>query len=208
MAKGVRARKRGSGRSGLRPFRPLLVGWRGRGEVKTLVSYEAVGRFPELHGKALFCGLYMNELIVRMTERNDPHRRLFECYGGAIEGIGNGQRVDAVLRNFEKNLLGELGYALVLDHDVETGDPLRPGQRYRYVREHGPVPVSPEQEAPGIVYGDTLLDLQSGTFSQDRSLREARDLMRYVLAGYLGDRPLKSRELFTPGKSLGPVNTI
>ena len=75
LAKGA---KRGKGAAPmLQSFRPLWLSWSGGGEVKTLVRSEPAGRAFELKGDALFCGFYLNELLMRVLGRGDPHQHLF-----------------------------------------------------------------------------------------------------------------------------------
>ncbi len=193
IAKGARGRR--SETAGLlRPFSPLLIGWCGKGEVKTLTRCEAAAPAIALKKKALFCGLYINELTLRLLGRQDPHARLFAFYGASLERLAGGGDIEPVLRQYERRLLSELGYGLVLDREAGSGRPVDPEKHYRYDLEHGPVAASPGAES--ALSGSTLLAL-----AHDRPLgrtgrREARALMRRVLAHYLGGRPLKSRELF------------
>lgn len=193
VAKGV---KRGSSASAglLQPFQPLLICWSGRGEVKTLNSYEAAAPFVTLQGKVLYCGFYLNELLVRLLQREDPHEQLFGLYSSALSQLSLGKSIEPVLRRFEIELLDQLGFGLVLDRNAEDGSPLVPEQRYRYEIEHGPVPCN-TADSLGLS-GATLIGLRDGQLSDRALLTEARTLTRYVLRYYLGDRPLKSRELF------------
>ncbi len=198
VARGVGSRRsRLQGR--LQPFRPLLLSWVGRGELATLTDAEMDGPPPALSGAALMAGFYLNELLLRLTGRHVAASRLFHDYRRALEALGRGQGLDqAVLRRFECRLLEELGYGLILEQDVDSGEPILPHRRYCYHIERGPVAVKEgEEERQGVqLTGRTLLALAAGDFPDEDSLREARRLMRRVLAFYLGDRPLRSRELF------------
>lgn len=193
IAKGVK-RGRSAAPGILQPFSPLLVRWSGRGEVKTLISYEAAAPSYALQGKVLYCGLYINELLVRLLHRDDPHERLFGLYGSTLAQLANGEPVEPILRHFEVELLEQLGFGLVLDRNAEDGSPLKPEQRYHYQIERGPVPCVVDD--PAGYTGATLIGLRNGVLMDRRLLKEARALTRFVLGYYLGDRPLKSRELF------------
>ena len=83
VAKGAR-RPHSQLRGVLMAFQPLLMDWSGGGEVKTLVRAEWQGGQPLLTGRALICGYYLNELLVRLTAREDAHPRLFSAYADAV----------------------------------------------------------------------------------------------------------------------------
>lgn len=193
IAKGVK-RGNSTGPALLQPFCPLLVSWSGRGEVKTLISYEAAAPSYTLQGQLLYCGLYLNELLMRLLHRDDPHERLFGLYGSTLAQLAKAEPVEPVLRRFEIELLEQLGFGLVLDHNVEDGSPLSAERRYHYQIERGPIPCA--QDDPAGYSGATLIGLRNGELTDRSLLSEARALTRSVLAYYLGDRPLKSRELF------------
>jgi DNA repair protein RecO (recombination protein O) len=187
----------------LQPFRPLLVGVSGRGEVKTLTQAEPSAESPTLAGQALFCGFYLNELLVRLLARGDSHERLYDHYRTALAELAAGPEAAGVLRRFERRLLGEAGYAMVLEREAGEGPPLRPELRYQYHPEQGPQVCA--ADAPGFtVAGATLLALAADLPLRGEAAREARELMRRVLAHHLGERPLKSRELFRQLLPKGP----
>jgi len=82
LAKGAR-RPRSVLRGALLAFQPLLVGWAGKGDVRTLMKAEWRGGQPLLGGEALFCGFYLNELLLRLLPREDAHDALFDAYADA-----------------------------------------------------------------------------------------------------------------------------
>lgn len=79
LARGAR-RPRSALRGLLLGFQPLELGWAGKGEVQTLMKAEWQGGQPLLAGKALFCGYYLNELLLNLLPREDAHERLFSVY--------------------------------------------------------------------------------------------------------------------------------
>jgi len=193
IAKGINNRR--SGLSGLlQPFSSLLMDWRGKGEVKTLVTCESGESLIRLSKKALYCGFYINELTMRLLERLDPHAKLFEYYAESLSQLSDGIEVEQVLRRYEILLLAELGYGVNLSLEAEAGNPIDPEKRYRYVVEHGPVLMGSESGLS--ISGSTLLALEHGHQLDKKERKEARALMRKILAHYLGDKPIKSRELF------------
>jgi len=194
LAKG--AKRPNSGKAALlQPFQPLLIAVTGRGEVKTLTRAESGpgGRIPR--GKALYCGFYLNELVMRMLGRNDPHEQLFDHYRAAVAGLSEEANLPRLLRRFELRLLEQTGYAMELQRDVGLDRPLHPDMRYHYDPERGPLPFL-QGDAGFSVSGRTLLALATDRELDPEGSREAKELMRLVLGRHLGDRPLKSRELF------------
>ena len=162
----------------------------------TLASAELAEQGPLLTGRGLLSGFYLNELLMRLVQRHDPHPALYDAYRSALAGLVESGREEVVLRLFEKRLLETIGYALALEAEPDTGQPVVPGMRYRYRLEHGPVAERHGGIDGVAVNGDTLLGLARDELATPEVLREAKQLMRYVLRAYLGDRPLNSRGLF------------
>ena len=191
IAKGALTAKGSSGR--LQPFQPLLVALHGRGEVRTLKTAEVAGSAVTLRGKALYCGLYLNELLLKLTIRDDPNDGLYDDYQTTLSGLSDAIAADSVLRRFELQLLQHLGHALVLDRDVE-GRPIQSDAHYAYQMDAGPVRSDTDR-------GDRFSGrLFHALCRQDLGLpeiqREARVFMRRVLDHYLDGRPIRSRDLF------------
>ncbi len=181
----------------LQPFVPLLVSWSGRGELRTLGRVEAAGGPHGLPPAALASGLYLNELLVRLLHRDDPHPALFDAYAGALGRLAEDIPQEPILRRFECVLLAETGYALNLDHESGSGRPLDPDRRYCYDPERGPLERG--GECDGVtVHGRTLLALARGELEDPEVLAEAKRLMRHVIGRQLGGRPLHSRKLYRP----------
>src|SRR5262245_59786579 len=85
----------------LRGFQPLLLGWSGGGERKTLLHAEWRGGLPRLGGSALVCGFYLNELLLKLLPREDPHPRLYADYETALHDLAASAPQAPVLRRFE-----------------------------------------------------------------------------------------------------------
>jgi len=191
-------RPRSSLRGQLLAFQPMLLGWSGKGEVYTMHKAEWKGGMPLLQGEALFCGYYLNELLLRLLPREDAHPYLFGSYAEILAYLAHtpeGQVSETDLRRFEKRLLQELGYGLSLQTDC-SGQPVEADGWYAYEVEQGPIRVAEAGKSKLSVSGRTLLDLASENFSAQRSRQEAKNLMRALLAHYLGDTPLQTRKMF------------
>ncbi|MFC1326489.1 MAG: DNA repair protein RecO [gamma proteobacterium symbiont of Ctena orbiculata] len=179
----------------LQPFSPLLLGLSGRGEVKSLTGVEPDGRPYRLQGETIYCGIYLNELLMRLLQRGDPYPSLYVHYQHALSGLASGESASQCLREFEISLMRELGYGLLLDRTADTNEEIEADRVYEYRLEQGPVRMPGGGSGEGI-HGRTLLSLHRGERLDERGEAEAKRLMRRVIGHYLGDRPLKSRELF------------
>jgi DNA repair protein RecO (recombination protein O) len=199
IAKGAR-RANSRVRGILKPFQRLLIGWSGKGELAVLTAAEQEAPGTVLAGQALYCGFYMNEVLLRLLHRHDPHEALFEVYQTALQQLQRDVSNETVLRVFEKHLLRELGYGLVLDRDIVDKSPIDPLAMYDYVFERGPMRlVHPELNLPaeGVrIRGASLLALGQENLDNPATLRDAKTLMRAAMARHLGERPLHSRKLF------------
>src|ERR1700675_5081227 len=122
VARGAK-RPRSELRGVLQAFQPLTLSWAGGGELKTLIRAEWRSGLPLVSGSALLCGFYLNELLLKLLPREDAHPQLFNDYQDALARLAAGADQATVLRRFELRLLAELGYALPLTHDVDTGAP-------------------------------------------------------------------------------------
>ena len=197
LARGAR-RPRAAIRGLLMAFQPLEIGWAGKGEVLTLMKAEWQGGQPLLAGEALFCGYYLNELLMHLLPREDAHERLFACYTEMLARLAadpSGRVREADLRSFEKALLQELGYGLTLNHDSD-GRAIDPEAFYTYRMEQGPVRLEHGEGAAQVVSGKTLCDLEAEDFSDPRSRHEAKALMRMLMAYYLAGKELETRKIF------------
>jgi DNA repair protein RecO (recombination protein O) len=194
LAKGFKSGKK-QRKSFLQPFRKLLIAWVGRGELKTLTTAEEMEAPLVLEEKALLSGLYVNELLMRLLHPHDPHAEIFALYEQTLRSLSNSTSVELVLRNYEKNILQALGYGLLLDVDVD-GVALDPHASYCYLPESGPVRSDRPVSGGVLLSGETLLLMNSGKLAGERALKESKLLMRCILSHYIGEKPLKTRELF------------
>ncbi len=176
----------------LRPFQRLLVSWSGKAEACALVSAEIDGAPTNISKERLMSGFYSNELLLKLTERMDPHPEIFHAYAACIETLCAGEDEERALRLFEKRLLHELGYGLELTR-TEEGLPVAPDGYYRLAPERGP--QSCLADAPGAIYGRSLTDLAAEEFQDLRSLRDAKRVLRTAIDACLDGRSLASREV-------------
>lgn len=181
------------------PFQPYFVQVAGGGELRQIPGIEPAGPALSLTGGALFSGLYLNELLVRLLPRELPQPELFVAYAGALGELaelagGDMTDIELVLRRFERQLLDSMGQTVSNTHQADTHEPLRPGCFYQYYPEHGWLPAREGQR--GACDGDDILAVAADVLDTPARRRLAKALYRMALEPLLGGRPLKSRDLF------------
>ena len=207
VAKGAR-RAKSRLRGTLQPFQRLLVSWGERGELGTLIGAELVKGHVMPVGERLLSGLYINELLFRLCARGDPHPELFAAYARTLTALLAKGDIEPALRLFEKGVLEAIGYGLLLERTGDNDEPITAGETYVYYPENGPVHYPGHRDPSSMEYpvvgGDTLLALAQESPMTELQLLEAKRLMRRILAQYLGNRPVASRELLRslPGRQL------
>lgn len=176
----------------LHPFQRLLLSFTLHAEAGQLLSAEIDGAITRLATPRLMSGFYLNELLLKLTERGDPHPGIFGAYAACTDALASTAPEEATLRRFEKRLLEDLGYGLELTR-TESGEPVDPQGYYRVPAQRGPVPCV--AESPGAVYGRSLADLRAESFEDARTLRDAKRVLRTALDACLEGRPLKTRAI-------------
>ena len=195
LARGAR-RPRSAMRGVLLAFHPLRLTWSASAELGTLMAAEWGGGQKSLAGTGLMCGFYLNELLLRLLPRDDPHERLFDAYAAALASLSLDKDQASVLRSFERKLLVELGYAPVLDRDAASGAAIEPDKRYAYEAERGPVETR-RNNGDSVVSGRTLIDMAADDYGDARTREEARRLMRVLIADRLGGQALHTRAVLS-----------
>jgi DNA repair protein RecO (recombination protein O) len=191
IARGVRTQRTRIPRALLQPLALIDLGWAGRGELAVLTSVDAVSTPPAFTGEGLFCALYLNELVSRLTLRHDPQPQLFHSYADTLNRLAGGAAMAWTLRCFERDLLAQLGYGLVLDIDTHTGAPLDPLLEYGYRHEVGPVRWQSAVDGPRL-RGSALLALGADRLPSAEDQQALRRLMRAVIATYLDGGELRA----------------
>jgi len=185
--------------SALRPvliaFQRLSLSWTGAGEIKTLTRAEWSGPPQRLEGAAAMSGWYLNELLLRLLGRDDPHESLYDAYADALSRLALHPRLSAALREFEWRLLCEIGYGFDPAATGE-GSPVRAGARYRVALEAGPEPEEGDPPPQGTpMSGTALLALAEGRFDDAAAEPELRRLLRERLDYHMSGRPMATRQV-------------
>jgi len=195
IAKGAK-REKSAFAGFLQPYQRLLMAWRGKSELMTLIDVEADIKAYELSEGRMIAGFYVNELLVRLLHQHESHPELFDFYDKAIFDLSVAESTDAVFRSFEKGLLEALGYGLVLDHDVDDGRAIEADKKYFYLIDSGPVKDIPLTGSYIEITGNSLIALEKGSLENKSELEESKRLMRFILQSHLGTKPLASRALY------------
>ena len=206
VARGVQGPKRHALRAALQPLQHIRFDAVQRGELAHLSNAEALDAAPQLAGEAMLAGFYVNELLMRLAPRQDPHSALYALYGEVRGRLAAGGSLAWTLRRFERDLLEALGFGFDLSADGD-GAPIDPAARYRLDPEHGARRVLGERS--GDVRGASgrgLLALAGDTPPEADDLGGLRHALRGVLSHHLGARGLKSWELIGELGRLSPRN--
>jgi DNA repair protein RecO (recombination protein O) len=193
VAKGAK-RPHSKLRGVLQTFQPLAVGWSGKSEVRTLTAAEWVGGLLPLEKSALLCGFYLNELLVKLLARDDPHAALFDHYVAALNQLAHDEPAPIVLRQFELALLKETGVATDFTRCADTAKAVDPDRTYVVDPERGPRIARASDHWPGVS-GKTLLDMERQDYTDTVTQTQSKLLMRFLLAHHLGGMQLNTRQI-------------
>jgi DNA repair protein RecO (recombination protein O) len=194
FAKGVR--RPGSAYAALlQPFVPLLVSWSGSGDGGTLIGAELAGSPVAVAPQCLMSGFYMNELVLKLLERVDPHADVHEAYALSLAALADPAAEHRALRLFEKRLLEALGLGIDYAHLAADGAGLEPDRYYHVDPERGITGRAARPDAPTAYRGAELLALAGEQLADGASLASARRLLGAALAAALDGRELASRKV-------------
>lgn len=188
--KGARTAKK---KASLQLFTPLNISLQQRQERLYINHVELAAASLPLSGKALFSGLYLNELLYYLLKTQEPQPEIVEAYGACLSALsraGEQSALEIALREFELLLLHSLGYFTAFDQEADSFQPLSARQNYSFIPGRGFVPAA--QGYPGAV----LLAIAAGAPWDKSMLMVAKQVMRLALDSLLEGRPLRSRALF------------
>ncbi len=189
IARGARNSK-----TSLQMFQCLSISFKGKGELKSLSQWEIADQPRRLLGDDLILAIYINELILRLLPEGDEHIEIFESYWTFISNLNTlaSNEKEYALRKFENQLLDDLGFGIDFSCDID-GSSIDKDLKYNFIEHQG---FNSTNE--GLFNGKTLLRLSNS----DEAITDANELSilkkmnRKRLKSLLGDKPLKSKELF------------
>lgn len=192
VAKGIRSKKNPK-IALLQPFIPLNAQVYGKNELKNLATLESLGiaiRLTDIH---LYSALYLNELLMRLLPVEVSCLELYQGYESVLQHLSDQQPLEPLLRDFEIGLLNELGYGVDYQTEQSTGKEIEAAYHYHFDPEQGFTYALPHQR--NVIGGQAIVDIAQQVWNQS-SLKAAKYINRIALKSLLGDKPLKSRELF------------
>ena len=193
IAKGAR-RPKSALRGMLQSFQALEASWSGGGELKTLHGIDWCKKYLPMEGDSLVCGFYLNELLLRLLPKEDKYESLFNSYHNAMENLSSRENIEATLRKFELKLLLELGYEVLLKQDANSNN-IKADQIYYYEAEYGALEKQRTDNSIKVK-GQTLIDMAKDNFDPASTAIQSKNLMRFLINHYLGEKPLNSKQLF------------
>lgn len=203
VARGARKSKK-QGRQLLSPFHRLLVNWQGKSTLKLITGFETDHHFLHLEGNFLYSGFYLNELLVRLLPEHDLVAGLFEQYEATLYAFHLKRDIEPMLREFERELLKGLGYAISYEQDCLSGEAIKPDSVYCLSLQQGFYQAPPDTPVELSIPGKIIQSLANREYECPEVRRLAKNINRTLLRSLLGKKPLKSRELFRQAKPAQP----
>lgn len=204
VVKGVRGSSKTSSQraAAIQPFQKINLQWREKkhatSDLISIRQFESLPmRFP-LQSAANVCGLYINELLYRLLFPQVQTETLFETYEQGLYDLLKAQDSKQqawALRQFEYQLLAEMGHALSTELDTQQ-QPILDAAKYCYYPNVGAVPLQLDSLRQGVVIEGAGLKAMALAEYNEQHLPVLKKLFRMLLAEYLGDKPIKTRELF------------
>ena len=189
VARGAR-----KGKTSLQMFQCLSISFKGRGDLKSLSQWEIDDLPRRLIGNDLILAMYANELILRLLPEGDEYFETFKSYWTFLSNLESFavDEKEFALRKFENQILEDLGYGIDFGFDID-GDAIQLELNYEFIEQQG-FSLSKNGSLPG----KTLLDLSNSEdiITDKNELTILKKMNRKRLKSLLGDKPLKSKELF------------
>ncbi len=195
VAKGSK-RPKSKFKSFLQPFSPILVSWSGRSQLKTLRNVD-INSDKQLNApsKHLMSAFYLNELILSFLTTADPHPELFDVYSLAIEKLSYENSSEAILRDFELNLLTEIGYAINFQTEAMSLKKIDPNLSYRFFVEEGFISSITASNRDALIKGSVLKAIDNRDFSNPEILKVAKRIARQSIRHHLSGKELNTRKV-------------
>ena len=189
VARGARKSK-----TSLQMFQCLSISFKGKGELKNLSQWEIADKPRRILGDDLILAMYVNELILRLLPENDEYSEIFHAYWNFLSNLKslNSNEKEYALRDFENQMLEDLGYGIDFSSDIHD-EPINENLNYEFIEHQG---FSTSDN--GLIPGKILVNLlrRENIVTDTNELSILKKMNRKRLKSLLGDKPLKSKELF------------
>ena len=117
-------------------YQKYNISWVSKSELGTLIEIEIEVSKTSFNPKKAIIGFYINEIILKLLHKHEPHSELFDIYELTLNKLFANENEKILLRYFEKELLQSLGYGISLDYDTKTGSLIDPSIDYYYKIEY------------------------------------------------------------------------
>lgn len=177
------------------PSSLFLISCRGRSDLKTLTHCE-LNKYFDLSPNRFNSLVYLNELLVKLLEKEDSHPEIFDNYLAVCNCLSNlrGKDLERHLRAFELNLLKEIGYGLDLKFEANSNNEIKEEGVYGFNPIIGFQPVNDESNKKNHYTGKDIINFSKGDLSSPQTLSASKQIMREAIDFHLGNKPLKIRE--------------
>ncbi|WP_168405201.1 DNA repair protein RecO [Acinetobacter indicus] len=184
-------------------YQPISLQASGKSELKNFTKLEIINQPVFFFGDAFFSGFYLNEILLRLCPLEVEMPETFLQYATTLQQLQQlsshpqpNSFLRQILRQFEHVLLQELGYAIDFEVDANQ-QPIGATQQYQFLLNEGFMPTA--QASRSGLSGAQILcmrDHEKGRDFNPEQLQLLSKLYRQMISSLLGDRPLKSRQLW------------
>ncbi len=202
FARGVRGSKSRQAAL-LQPFVPLLISWSGSGDGGNLSVAEPDGPPRTVAASCFMSAFYINELMLKLLGREDPHPELYDVYAEAVNALLRVETEARGLRLFEKRLMDAIGFGVDYTRVAASGVPVEAEQYYVVQPGRGVIAVASRAGVEGVYLGAHLLSLSHEQLTDDASLAAAKRLLRAAVGEALEGRPLATRRVARAVRDVG-----
>lgn len=184
-------------------YQPISLQASGKSELKNFTKLEIINQPVFFFGDAFFSGFYLNEILLRLCPLEVEMPETFLQYATTLQQLQElsshpqpNSFLRQILRQFEHVLLQELGYAIDFEVDANQ-QPIGATQQYQFLLNEGFMPTA--QASRSGLSGAQILSMRDHEKGRDfnpKQLQLLSKLYRQMISSLLGDRPLKSRQLW------------
>lgn len=184
-------------------YQPISLQASGKSELKKFTKLEIINQPVFFFGDAFFSGFYLNEILLRLCPLEVEMPETFLQYATTLQQLQQlsshpqpNSFLRQILRQFEHVLLQELGYAIDFEVDANQ-QPIGATQQYQFLLNEGFMPTA--QASRSGLSGAQILSMRDHEKGRDfnpEQLQLLSKLYRQMISSLLGDRPLKSRQLW------------
>ena len=175
------------------------VSFQGKKELKILTHCENIQHYSLSAGLPTNCVIYLNELLIKFLQSEDPHKRIFNEYRMTLDSLGekhNTEKISNLLRSFELLLLQEVGYGINFGSEAKSGKRISEELLYSFDPMQGfIVSKFSNTSQEYLIKGKDILNFAKGDLSSLDTIRASKHIMRKALDNHLENRTLRAREV-------------